>query len=863
MPHETPALVLFRGLLCLYPAEFRDHFSREICLVAARRLRERPGLAALASMYLGVLSDAPKEHYHMIRQDVVYALRTMRRQKLSAAAAILVLALGIGSTTTVFTLVDGLLLRPLPYPAQDRLVYVEEVTSDRQYLSRVVAYPNYLDFRHDNRSLEDLALFGSGLATLVSDTDAERIPAGFGTASLFRVLGVRPLLGRTFTVEDERFNGPHVVVLGEDLWRRRYGADPEIVGKTITIGSDQTRVIGVMPQGFHFPEIAEFWVPLQINPKYNTRMDHGLEGIGLLKPGIQPPQAQEDLRAIMARISQQHPTETYGQTVNVSPYRVRDTGQMRPVLLTLLGAVGFVLLIACANTINLLLIKASARAREVAIRGALGASRARLMRQFVVESVMLGAAGALAGIALAWAAIPALLSLVPEQLPRWIRFTPDLRMLAFVVAVTAGTGILAGMVPAFSASRLKLVETLKEGGRSSTSGGAAASLRRALLVAEVAMSMLLLVGAGLMVQTFWKLNRLNAGFRPENVITFQTTAVSNRYDGKASLQLARRIRQEIASLPGVISTAGSSAVPLLDGWGRSFTAEGSPVLSLKDAPMINHVVVTPGYFRTLGIPILEGRDFEETDAKQPLVTILDAGLAKRYWPNESAVGKRVRYGPPEWNEPWHTVIGVVGEARNQSLREPGHHSVYLPNGEFEFSSLAYLVRTGAGFADPAKAIRTRMAQIDRGIAISRMVSLRDVVANSIWQERFFTTVFAFFGGLALLLAVVGLYGVMAYAVSRRTHEMGIRMALGASAREIRKMIWLESGRLVAGGLALGVAAAALLTKLLRSELYDVSPTDSATYAAVAGILLVAAMLASDLPARKATRVDPMTALREE
>ena len=506
MPHETPALVLFRGLLCLYPAEFRDHFSREICLVAARRLRERPGFAALASMYLGVLCDAPKEHYHMIRQDVVYALRTMRRQKLSAAAAILVLALGIGSTTTVFTLVDGLLLRPLPYPAQDRLVYVEEV-ADRQSLSRVVAYPNYLDFRRDNRSLEDLALFGRGLFTLVSDTDAERIPAGFGTASLFRVLGVRPLLGRTFTVEEERFNGPHVVVLGEDLWRRRYGADQEILGKTITIGSDQTRVIGVMPEGFHFPEIAEFWVPLQINPKYNTRMDHGLEGIGRLRPGSSPLRAQEDLRAIMARISQQHPTETYGQTVNVSPYRVRDTGQMRPVLLTLLGAVGFVLLIACANTINLLLIKASARAREVAIRGALGASRARLMRQFVVESVMLGAAGALAGIALAWAAIPALLSLVPEQLPRWIRFTPDLRMLAFVVAVTAGTGILAGMVPAFSASRLKLVETLKEGGRTNTSGGAAASLRRALLVAEVAMSMLLLVGAGLMVQTFWKLNR--------------------------------------------------------------------------------------------------------------------------------------------------------------------------------------------------------------------------------------------------------------------------------------------------------------------------------------------------------------------
>jgi putative ABC transport system permease protein len=545
------------------------------------------------------------------------------------------------------------------------------------------------------------------------------------------------------------------------------------------------------------------------------------------------------------------------------PYRARDTRQMRPLLYTLLGAVGFVLLIACANITNLLLVKASARTREIALRGALGASRARLVRQFVVESVMLAIAGAAAGALLAWAAIPALLAMVPQQ-PSWIEFTPDWRMLAFVVAVTTGTAIFVGLIPALSSSRLNIVETLKEGGRTTTAGQVTAWLRGGLVVAEVAMSLLLLVGAGLMIQTFGKLNGMNAGYRTENITTLQTAAPGSRYsDGPAAMQLVRRLRQEFASLPGVVSVAGSTAVPLLDGWGRSFTAEGAPLLGLKDAPLINHMVVTPGYFQTLGIPLLEGRDFTDADAKQPLVTIVDAGIAKRYWPNESAVGKRVRYGPPEYNEPWHSVIGVVGEARNQTLRELRRNSVYLPLGEFQFASIAYLVRTSAGLADPEKSLRARVAAVDRSVAISRVLNLKDVVARSIWQERFFTTLFTCFGGLALALAVVGLYGVMAYSVSRRTHEMGIRMALGASAGEIRRMILAQSGRLVLTGLALGAIAAKLLSKLIQAQLYEVSPGDPATFAAVAALLAAAAMAASLLPARKATRVDPMTALREE
>jgi putative ABC transport system permease protein len=433
-----------------------------------------------------------------------------------------------------------------------------------------------------------------------------------------------------------------------------------------------------------------------------------------------------------------------------------------------------------------------------------------------------------------------------------------------VAVVAAGTGVLAGIAPALSASRLNLADTLKEAGRSSSAGGATGGLRNILVIAEVALSILLLVGAGLMIQTLWKLNRENAGFRTDNIITLQTAAPSNRYpNGPAAVELVRRIQREFESLPGVISAAGTTAVPLADSWSRSFTADGRPVVGLKDAPFINHVVVTPGYFQTLGIPILEGRDFSDHDGKDPMVTIIDEGLAKRYWPNQSAIGKRVRYGPPEDNEPWHTVVGVVSQVRNLSLREQLRNSVYLPYGELQWASLAYLVRTGPGLADPAAALGARLASVDRNVAISRVIPLKVVLSQSIWQERFFTTIFAAFAVLALVLALVGLYGVMAYAVSRRTHEMGIRMALGASAQEIRGMVLADSGKLVAAGLVVGSVAALFLTKFLQKQLYGISATDPATFAGVAAMLAAAAMLASYLPARKATRVDPMLALREE
>ncbi len=866
MSHDVP-IRLYRGLLWLYPLEFREHFSQEICLLLSDNLRAQPTAPRRLAVWLAaaaaILTGAPREHYHMIRQDSIYALRTMRREKTTTLIAILVLAVGIGSTSTVFNLVNGLLLRPLPFPEQNRLIYVEESNGKEGGISGNVAFPNYLDFRSRNRTLEAFALYSSGLATRRRDgADAERIQAASGTGALFQVLGVQPILGRTFNDQDDQPKAAPVVVFSEDLWRSRYGGDPAIVGQTITVGVSPTQVIGVMPHSFRFPDDSQMWMPAQMDVESNKRTDHSYEGIARLRRGATPEQAQADLRAIMQQITREHPTETYNQTVNTGTVQARVTGDVRPGLLTLMGAVGFVLLIACANTASLLLVRASARRREVAVRGALGASRSRLVRQFVVESSLLAIMGGVTGCL---AAIPAMRWLIPPgTFPVWADFSGDLRTWLFIAVVTLGTALVVGVLPALSASRLNLVDMLKDGGRSSSAGVAGNRVRSGLVVAEVAMSVSLLAGAGLMIRTFLNLEHQKTGFRADNVTTLMTSAPSNRYPrGPEAEQLVRRTLADFASIPGVVSVAAASGRPITGTWGRSLTVENAPLLSLRDAPMIVHTVVTPGYFKTLGIPILEGRDFDDHDGVDPKVTIVDEALARHYWPNQSALGKRVRYGPPEDNEPWHTVVGVVGEVRNESVRAFGNNSIYVPYGEFRYAGLAWFVRTGSGLSEAGDALRRRLSAIDRNIAVSGVRTLRQIVDDSLSRERFLATLLAFFAGLAMLMAAVGLYGVMAYTVSRRTHELGIRMALGASAREIRGMVLLQSGRLIGAGLVIGVVAGLLLTSLLGKQLYGVKPADPQTFASVCAILAVAGLLASYFPARRATRVDPMLALRDE
>jgi putative ABC transport system permease protein len=865
---EASLLRAYRGLLLLYPAEFRAEYGRELCLVLVDRVREERSRARTLGVWfqaaLAVLVAAPREHLHVTVQDLRHAARVMRKDRLATATGISVLALGIGAATLVFSLVSGVLVRPLPYADAERLVAVEEYHPLHAPRGMGVAFPNYQDLRARARTLDELAVFTEGQATLRGEGEAEVVPAGFVSDGLFPVLGVPPLMGRVFTAAEDVPKGPRVVVLGEELWRRRHGGDPDVIGKTVGVGSDRYEVIGVMPASFHFPERALLWMPLQLSPADAKRTDHFLEGVGRLRPGVDVAQATDELASLMSQINAENPGTDYANTARAVPLRRHAAGDYRLASLTLLGGVFFLLLIACASVANLLLVKASVRAREMAIRTALGASRGRLVRQLVAESVLLGLVGGAVGTALATALLPVVVTLVPVELPRWMAFQMDGRVLGFAVGLSLATSLLFGLVPALGLARADVGGTLQEGGRGRTGGVVAQRVRQILVVAEVALSLLLLAAAGLMLRSFVSMRTQALGFEPRSVLTLRLATPDRRYPpGPQARALVQRLRDEVQALPGVRSVAFASNVPLGGTWGRSLTVEGYPVLPLKDAPMINHTVATPGYFRTLGIPLLEGRDFTDADWDNPRVTVVDRSIAARYWPGESAIGKRVRFGPPEANEPWHTIVGVVGDVRSQDLARTGRWDVYIPFAEGFSPSLAVAVRTSGDPLRQAAGVRARIVAVDRDVAVSQVRSLVQVVDRAAWRERFVAVLLAVFAGAALVLTAVGLYGVLAYAVSLRSREIGIRMALGASARAVRSMVARQGLRLTVLGLALGTLGAAALGRLLASQLHHVSPADPATYLGVLLLLAIVAGLAIYVPARRATRVDPVVTLRQE
>jgi putative ABC transport system permease protein len=870
---EQWSVRIYRSLLLVYPPEFRAAYGRELCLAFVDRCRERRSWPGLCSVWMnavaGLALAAPEEHYHMIVQDLRYACRMLRKSPLVAALTVAVMALGIGATTVAFSLANGLLLRPLPYPHPERLVAVEESAPRPGDESMGVAFPNYLDLRARNHVLAEIALYDSDRATLAGGGsgggEAIRIPSGTVSAGLFRVLGVRPRLGRVFQPDEDLPHGPAAVLLGERLWRERYGADPSLVGRAIRVNGKTATVVGVMPEGFHFPDRAELWLPLRLDAKLSPRTDHYLSGIGRLLPGVAATRADQQLKSIMRQIASENPLTCEGQTVNVLPLRAWLSATYRASVLTLLGAVLCVLLIACANIANLLLVQATERTREIAVRSALGASRGRLVRQLLIESLLLGGLGAAGGLALAAAGTPLLLALIPVELPRWLHFGVDLRVLVFTAGMAVATSLMVGLAPAHLCSRLRLAETLKEGGRGGTSGRRSERLRHLLVVGEMALSVTLLVGAGLMARSFLALQRAPAGFDSRRVLTLRVWAPRTRFDSAdKARELVRREREEVAGLPGVTSVAATVAgIPLADKWGRSLTVEGRPLLSLRDAPTVFHVVATPGYFRTLGIPLVAGRDFDEADDQRRPVTIVDQDLARRYWPHGSPLGKRIRFGPPEDHEPWHIIVGVAGSVRNQTLLDAGWPSVYLPHGEFVMPSVSLVLHTTGEPLRVAAAVRHRLARLDGDLAVTEVHTLEQIVERSIWQPRFFAALLVAFAALALLLAAVGLYGVMTYAVSLRRRELGLRVALGAGAGDLRRMVLGQALRLSLAGLAAGGAAAMALTRALSGQLYQVQPTDPGTYGAMAALLLAVAIAASSLPASRAVRSDPMDALREE
>ena len=801
-----------------------------------------------------------------VLEDARYSFRLLTKSPAFTVVVLLTLALGIGANTAIFSFSNAILLRPLPYPQSERLVVLDETALKRGINSMSVSYPNYLDWKQQNTVFEGIGVYyGTNRFALSGNGQPEELRGSYISHGLLEILRAAPLLGRTFTEAEDTPDQENVVILGYDLWQRRFAGQQNILGQKILLNNFPRTVVGVMPAGFKFPEVSELWAPLALTTKTFTRTDHGLSSIARLKDGVTREQAQAEMNVISARVEQENPVTNEGLGVSVTSLHQNLSGDYRQALLILLGVVGCVLLVACVNVANLMLARASARQKEVALRSALGASRWRVIQQLLVESLILAVTGGVLGLLLSLWALRVLLQSIPIKLPFWMNFGLDFRVLGFTAAVTILTGLIFGVVPALQSSRVDLNDALKEGGRGSLTAVRGRS-RSLLVVTEIALSLMLLVGAGLMIRSFLRLRSVNIGLNPNGVMTAAVILPRMKYpEGPQRAAFFKQLVERISALPGVEAAGATATLPLSGGgWGRSLTVEGFPVLSVGQAPMIQHTVVTPGYFRTMGIPLLYGRDFNTADAPgAPPVTIIDERLAKKYWPNEIPLGKRIRFGPPEDNEPWHTIIGVVNTVRHQRMQEDTRESVYLPHLQIPVNGMSLVTRTTSDPVTLAPAIRSNVAQLDPDIPINEVAPMDKVIAESIWQPRLYATLFAVFAGGALILAVIGIYGVMAYLVVTRTHEIGVRMALGATARDVFKFIVGRGMKLTAIGVVLGIGGAYGLTRLMRGLLFNTSTTDPLVFVLISLLLTLVAFLACYIPARRATKVDPLVALRYE
>ena len=851
-------------------AELQFHLEREIEENIVRGMTPEDARSAAIRSFGGV--ERVKEESRDVRgvrlleeiwQDLRYGARMLVKQPGFTSIAVITLALGIGATSVIFSFVNGILLRPLPYRDSDRLVLLDENAPKRGIASMGVSYPDFLDWRDQNRVFTGVAAYEGGVDyTLNGSSEPEELSCSWVSYNAFEILGVAPILGRTFTAEEERWNNGTVVILSYGLWARRFDAKPDVIGRTIAFNKRSHTVIGVMPPGFKFPAVADLWVPMP--PVVGERTDHGWSVIARLKPGVSFEQAQSDMTAVARHIEEQNPVTNEGLGVKLIPLREGLAGDYRKALLILMGVVGLVLLIACVNVANLLLARASARAKEIAIRTALGAGRWRVFRQLLTESVVLGVMGGALGLMLAFWGLDLLLAAIPIDLPFWMKFDLDGRVLGFTAGVTLLTALIFGAAPALQASKVDLNEALKEGGR----GGAGAARHRtlrSLVVAEVALSLVLLIGAGLMMRSFMRLQHTSSGLNPENLLTLSLNAPVVKYDAMEKFYaFYKELLERIRAMPGVDAAGAASNLPLRGGsWEDSLTVEGYPALSVGQAPTINFNVITPNYFRAMGIPLLIGRDFNDADTGDSMkVTIIDERLAREYWPNESPIGKRVRFSPPDDKESWCTIVGVVGAVKNESLNLTHRKTVYRPNAQYPLDDMSLAIRA-RNPESLAPAIQRQVKAMDPDLPIINMLTMTEVVSRSVWQPRLYAILFSVFAAVALALASVGLYGVMAYSVSERSREIGIRVALGAQRRDVLKLVVMQGMTLTLIGIGIGLAAALALTQLMRSLLFEVSVTDPLTFAGLAAMLSVVALLACWIPARRATRVDPMIALRCE
>jgi len=891
---------LFALLLRLYPARFREQYAESMLEFQRDRLRaEQPrGAFAACGLWLRILADVlltasaerldalrdglragrhrtiashdlprKEEAMNTLWQDVRYALRGMAQRPGFTAVILATLALGIGANAAIFSVVDGVLLRALPYAEADRVVSLQH---ESPYGS--TSEPEFMDYRRELTAFQHLAAYSTVSVNLTGTELPERVRLARVSDGFFPSVGVGPRIGRVFAPDEERPHGPRVIVLSYGLWQRRFAGDTGIVGRSILLNATALTVIGVMPPAFDFPSASvSAWSPLRLDTdSLWTRNNHYLDVIGRLKPGATLAEAAAQARTLDARMSRDF-TDTYfpGKPLTSKLLPIRDVvlGSTRPYLLALLGAVAFVLLIACGNVGNLLLARGEVRRKEFAIRTALGAAPDRIVRQVLTESALLAFAGGVLGLLVAWGGVKLLIALAPNNIPRLDQVHLDMRVLAFTALVSLLTGVVFGLVPALRATHTDSADTIRDGTRGGAHAGGVRNARRIMVISEVTLAVVMLVGAGLFVRSLRELQRSTLGFDATNVLTAELSMLPREYPEARAILYSQQVIEKMRALPGVEDAAVTGALPVTGDDSRwSIMVDGKVLKTIAEAPSPKPVQVSPEYFRAMRIPIVRGRGFQPTDRSDGApVAIVSESMVKELWPGQDPIGRTIKMFSSE--APWATVVGVAGDVHSAGYGSAAPSTMYFPYAQAGKSAyytprvITVVVRTKGDPDALAPTVRRVVTEIDRSVPISRMESLEDILGTSIGSRRFSTGLLSGFAALALVLSSIGIYGVIAYGVSQRTYEIGLRMALGAQRSEVLRLVLGEALRMVAVGLTIGVAGGVAVARLVRSLLVGVGVFDPVTLVIVAAALVGAAVIAALIPARRAAAISPTEALR--
>jgi putative ABC transport system permease protein len=802
-----------------------------------------------------------------ILRDLRYGLRMLFKKKSFSIVVLITLALGIGANTAIFSAVYGVLLRPLPFSEPDRLLVITEKSAAGERMS--VAYPNYKDWRDRAQSFKEMASYRPQTFNLTGLERAVRLRGRMVNWNFFQLLDVRPQLGRAFVEQDDQPGAAPTAIISNGIWKERFGGDPAVIGRTLTIDGDQFTLIGVLPPGFQFVRQDDLYVPLGVylTPQYGI-LDRGnhfsLFALARLKDGVSLEQARSEMETLAAQLAQEYPNTNSGSGVMMLLLREAIVDNIRPVLLVLLCAVGFILLIACVNSANLMLSRMTDRQREIAVRLALGANRPQILRQLLIESLLFSILGGVAGLLIGVWMKNGLISLAPQNIPRLDDIKMDNTVLFFTISISVLTGLLFGLLPAFHASRGDLNTVLKQGGRT-TGGSSRERSRKVLLTIEVALAFVLLIGAGLMLRTVFQLMRVEPGFNAENLLTMKFILPQKNYDEARRRAFHNESLSRVAALPGVRSATYTLSLPI-DGsnWNSVFILGDKPVPPRAELPSSAFTPVSSNYFEVMGIRLLKGRVFTEAENENSTrVTVINETMARRFWPNEDPIGKRLKQGWPEDKNPWREVIGVVADVKLNGVDSETPLQAYLPMSQEPSRYLGLIVRTVGDPLLAASMVEQTIYSIDKDLPIFDIRSMDQMLGNAIAQQRLTMVLLAGFAVLALVLAAVGIYGVISYSVTQRTHEIGIRIAMGAQARDVLRLIIGQGMLLTLIGIAAGLITSLAITRLMKSLLFGVSETDPLTYISLSIVLLFVALLACYIPARRAIRIDPMVALRHE